>query len=220
MRSLGHAENLLNRGLALGDLSNSVRSETHHAAFDAESSELRHVRVSCDDVTELVVDGEKFVKSDTAGKAGLAAFFATLGHPHLVRGQTLQFEEIGHFLSRGLLGLALGAESPNKALGEDRVQGRADEEGLESDVDETSDRTGGVVGVEGAEDEVAREGCLDADVSGFFIADFAQEDDVGVLAEEGAESGGEGHPDFFVGLGLIDAVEVVFDRVLNGRDVH
>src|SRR3989449_4519712 len=42
---------------------------------------------------------------------------------------------------------------------------------------------------------------------------------VGVLAEEGAEGGGEGAADFVVDLDLVDALEVVLDGVLGGHDV-
>ena len=56
--------------------------------------------------------------------------------------------------------------------------------------------------MEGGEDEVACEGCLDGELCGFGVADFADEDDIGVLAEEGAESGGEGDIAFGVDLHL------------------
>jgi hypothetical protein len=67
---------------------------------------------------------------------------------------------------------------------------------------------------------VAGEGGLHGDVGRLHVADFAQHDHVGVLTQQGAQGGGEGHADLLVHLRLGDAVEVVLDRVLDGRDVH
>ena len=66
---------------------------------------------------------------------------------------------------------------------------------------------------------MAGECCLDGGGCGFDIADFADHDDIGVLAEERFERFGEGHPDFFVHLCLCDTIEVVFDGVFDGGDV-
>ena len=43
--------------------------------------------------------------------------------------------------------------------------------------------------------------------------------DVGVLAQDRAQPGGEGHADLGVDLGLADAVDRIFDRVFDGEDV-
>jgi len=53
-------------------------------------------------------------------------------------------------------------------------------------------RGGGVVGVEGGEEQVSRERGVDRDGRGLSVADFSDEDDVRVLADERAESLGEG----------------------------
>ena len=66
---------------------------------------------------------------------------------------------------------------------------------------------------------MAGQRCLDRQLGGFAVADFADEDDVGVLAEEGAEAGGEGDAALGVDLHLGDAVEVVLDGVFDGHDV-
>src|SRR2546428_1782310 len=76
-----------------------------------------------------------------------------------------------------------------------------------------------VVGVQGGEDEMAGEGGADADLGGFEVAGFADEDDVGVLTEEGAEGAGEGAADLVLDLDLVDALEVVLDGILGGHDV-
>jgi hypothetical protein len=61
---------------------------------------------------------------------------------------------------------------------------------------------------------------LGGDAGGFHIADFADEDDVGVLSEEGAEGGGEGQVDGGVDLDLGDTWEAVFDGVFYCDDIE
>jgi len=105
-------------------------------------------------------------------------------------------------------------------LGEDDVECGGDEERFDSHLGEAGDGGCGVVGVEAGEDEVAGVGSFDGDLGGFFVAGFADEDDVGVLAEDGSEGVCEGESDFRVDLDLADALEAVFDGVFCGDDVH
>ena len=87
------------------------------------------------------------------------------------------------------------------------VECSAHEERLEANVDEAGDRTGGVVGMERGEHKVARQRGLDGDDGGLKVADFAQHDDVRVLAEKAPQGRGEVHADLFVHLRLRDAIE-------------
>jgi len=67
--------------------------------------------------------------------------------------------------------------------------------------------------------EVARERGLDRDAGGLGVADLADEDDVGVLAEDRPEALGEGDAGDLVDLDLVDRGEDVLHRVLDGHDV-
>jgi hypothetical protein len=49
--------------------------------------------------------------------------------------------------------------------------------------------------VQRAEDQVAGERRADGDFGGLLVADFADHDDVGVLAQDVAQGRGEGEPD-------------------------
>ena len=60
----------------------------------------------------------------------------------------------------------------------------------------------------------------DADLRGLEVARLTNEDHVGVLTEEGAERGRECPADVFVDLNLVDALQVVLDRILGRHDVH
>src|SRR2546430_15808329 len=94
-----------------------------------------------------------------------------------------------------------------------------DEERRDSDVQEPGDGRGAVVRVERGEDEVAGERGADRDLRRLEVARLADQDHVRVLAQERAERGGEGPPHALVDLHLVDALEVVLDRVLGGHDV-
>jgi len=73
-----------------------------------------------------------------------------------------------------------------------------------------------VVGVDGREDQMAREGRLDGDLRRFGIADLAHEDLVGIVAQDGAQAQGEGEPLLLVPGDLRDALELVLDGILGG----
>ena len=78
---------------------------------------------------------------------------------------------------------------------------------------------GRVVRVERREHQVARERRLDRDLRRLEVADLADHEDVRVLPEEGAQRHREVEPDLVVHLHLVDAVQVVLDRILGGADV-
>ncbi|CCF70565.1 hypothetical protein XAPC_4302 [Xanthomonas citri pv. punicae str. LMG 859] len=60
---------------------------------------------------------------------------------------------------------------------------------------------------------------LDRNLGSLQVTDFADHDDVRVLAQERAQSRGEGHATLVVLLHLIDARQADFDRILRGGDI-
>jgi hypothetical protein len=103
-------------------------------------------------------------------------------------------------------------------LGDDHFHSRGDEERLNLHVDEPGQGSGGVVGVQGAEHQVTGQSGADGDVGGFAVADFPDHDDIGILAQNVAQGAGEGEADLAVDLGLVDALDLVFDRILDRDD--
>ncbi len=78
---------------------------------------------------------------------------------------------------------------------------------------------GGGVGVERGQHQVTGQARLYRDLRGLQVTDLTDHDDVGVLAQDGAQAAREGHFDLGVHLCLTDAVDVILDRVLDGHDV-
>ena len=79
---------------------------------------------------------------------------------------------------------ATGADAADEPLGHDHVDGGCDQEWLDAHVHEAGDGFRGAVGVQRAEHKVSGERGLDGDFGGFKVADFADQDDVGILAQE------------------------------------
>ena len=130
----------------------------------------------------------------------------------------IEREIVGHVILAGNHFLAAFlAERPHEPLGHHALDGATDQERFDAHVGQPHEGAGGVVGVQGAEHEVAGERRLDGVLGCFEVADFAHQDHVGVVAEDRAEAGREGQSDLGVNLNLVDSIELVFDRVL-GRD--
>jgi hypothetical protein len=67
---------------------------------------------------------------------------------------------------------------------------------------------------------VPGEGGLHGDPGRLDVTDLADQDHVGVLAQDGLQPGGEGEPGLVVGLDLVDGGEHVLDGVLDRHDVE
>ena len=66
---------------------------------------------------------------------------------------------------------------------------------------------------------VAGQRGFDGDFGRLGVADFADHDDVRVLAQDGAQRVGEGEADFLFDRHLVDAGDLELDRVFDGDDV-
>src|SRR5690606_36481646 len=78
---------------------------------------------------------------------------------------------------------------------------------------------GGIVGVQRRQHQVAGERGLDRDARGLQVAHLADHDDVRVLAHDRTQRVREVEPDLRLGLDLVDALDLVLDRVLDGDDL-
>ncbi len=73
--------------------------------------------------------------------------------------------------------------------------------------------------MQGRQHEVTGQRGLDRDDPGLSVADLADQDDVGVLAQDRPQRVGEGEPGLRVRLHLVDVGEPVLDRILDRDDV-
>src|SRR4051812_12809135 len=170
-----------------------------------------------DHLAQLGRHAHHLVDTDASFDAFHAASVASFALPDSLAGGHI--EVLGGGLVELLLFFAVLAEAAGEALRHDSDGGGRDQERLDAHFAEAGERAGGGVGVQGGEDHVSGERGFHGDVRGLFVAGLADQDHVRILAKEGAQDAGEVEPDIFVGLDLVDAVEVVLDGVFGGGDV-
>ncbi len=76
---------------------------------------------------------------------------------------------------------------PNQTLGEDQNDRRCDEEGFNTHIDQPCNGSGCVIGMNGAQDEMSGQGCLNSDLGCFKVSNLPHHDDIGILTEKGTE---------------------------------
>ena len=116
----------------------------------------------------------------------------------------------------GLVGFFAGiAKEPEEALCDYGHERRSHQERFDLHIYKSRDSACGIVRMEGGEDEVSRERCVNCDICGLSIPDLADQDHVGVLAEYGSEAVCECEVYFRIYLDLIDPLNLVFDGVFD-----
>src|SRR4051812_15559798 len=215
----GDARDLGDRRQPAADLLQAVLAQAHHALVHGGVHDRLRGLARDGERTDRVTDPHHLVEPDPA----LVARAATAGTADgFVRLEVeADVEAVGaHDLARDRRALlALLAQQSRETLGDDAVHGGADEERLDAHLDQAGDGARGVVGVQRREDQVAGEGGLDGDLRHLQVADFANQDDVGRLAQHRTQDLGECQSDRVAYLALVDAREVVLDGVLGGDDL-
>ena len=177
-------------------------------------------RVRHDQLTHRVGHAEDLVHTDPflVARAGAEVAAPAVEEVRLGRAADLLVERelVGRRL---VLDPALAADPAHEALADDGQHRRRDEEGLDSHVEEPVQRGRGVGCVQRREHEVAGEGGLHGDARGLDVTDLADEDHVGVLAQDRLQPAGERDLGDLVDLDLVDRGEHVLDRVLDRHDV-
>ena len=168
---------------------------------------------------QFVADHQQFVY------AGAAAITRAIAHGAALRrvkgsvsrgeAERAQLRRIG---DEGLA--AFHAQPAHQALRHHADQAGGEQERLDAHVHQPRDRADCIVGMQRGEYEMSGKARLDRDLRRFEIADLADHDHIRVLAQDGPQRQCEAHLDPRIDLGLADAVEVVFDGILDGHDVQ
>ena len=116
-------------------------------------------------------------------------------------------------------GAAVIADHAHQALRQDAVQRRHKIVGLDAHVQEAADHVDDVIGVDGREHQVAGQRGLDGDLRGFGVADFADHDLVGIVAQNRTQAARERQALLLVDRNLRDAANLVLDRIFDGDDL-
>lgn len=212
------AQDFLEGRFAIEDAADAGFPEGGHAAAAGQFLESAGGEFIEDGGADGVIDDHDFAEGGTADESGIIAGGAAGAAAEGGLGGEFRGDEAEQG-GVGLVGFgAGGAIATDQAEAEDTGDTGGEEEGFDAHVDETGEDAGGAAGVDGGDDEVSGEAGLDGDGGGFGIADFADEDDLGVLAHEGAEGDGVGEIAGGIDLGLADHGQVEFDGVFDGAD--
>ena len=176
-------------------------------------------RALVDQFANRIADLHQLVDSFAALVAGVVAGVATFAvvefFSPMSRGES---SSCASRISVGSIGrAAMRADAAQQALAEHSLEGRRNQKWLHAHVDQTRDRAGRVVRVQGGENKMAGERRLDGNLRRLEIARFTDHDAIGILAQKCAQDSREGQPDRFVHRHLHDSFEVVFDRFLRGQ---
>ncbi len=131
----------------------------------------------------------------------------------------LHAEALENLRLRDKLLPAVCAHSPDQPLGAGHEDGTGNKKWFDAHIVEAADGAGGVVRVQRAQNLVTGEGGLDRDIGGFVVANFTHHHDVRVLAQDRTQGRGKIESDIAARCNLINAHELVFDRVFDRDDV-
>lgn len=163
--------------------------------------------VGGEEAAQRGIEAEPFDQRDAATVTRVEATAAALGG---VTGRGAS-----HVAWRG----ALGAEAADEPLVKDQFDRGGDGGVVGAEDQEAFEHTLTRAGVECRDNEVPGERGPDGKVSGFVVADFPQDQHLGVLAEEMPGGLGEVQAARFIDLGLHDAGDDLFGGVFDGDDV-
>src|SRR6266446_1980371 len=186
--------------ITIEDAAQAVFTKGDHAQLDGLLAHHNGRGALVDEGANGVVDDQQLIDAFAPFVAGVVAGGATAAIIEDFLSQVMhrQAQERKLVFGRFKRRAATLADGAHQALAQDGDEGRGNQKGLDTHVNEPGDGAGGVVGVKGAQDEVPGEGSLDGDLSGLQVTHFTDHDDVRVLAEKGTESFAEGQADAFV----------------------
>ena len=116
-----------------------------------------------------------------------------------------------------LQGFAFRAKPSNQALRKHHCHRRSQKIRRYADIYQTSYRRRTIIGVKGAENEMACHGRFDGNLRCFMISNFTHHDNIRVLPQKWSQSGGKRHSHFVLDMDLIDSFEVEFHRIFYGK---
>src|SRR5712664_103001 len=215
-----HLVNFFYRGDARANFCQPAFAQSDHALFASDALDLRSRPAIHDHFADAVGQVEQLANGGAAMITGARAFQASgsLGECDVAPDNRIDAGLLQFLVRVFFWPLAIRTDHANEPLRHDAVQSGDKVVRLDAHVDEAADDVGNVVGVDGGENEVAGECRLDGDLGGFLIADFANHDLVGVVAQDGAQAARKGETLFLVHRNLRDAAQLILDRIFDGDD--
>src|SRR5690242_757617 len=217
----GHLVNFPQRGDARANFGEAAFAQRGHAFFPGDALDLRGGPAVDDHFADAVGQIQEFANGGASVEAAAGALEASgaLAEHYVGPMGRIEPRFIELFRAEFPGPLAIIANHAYQALGHDAIERGDEVVRFDAHVDEAADDVGHVVGVDGGEDQVPGESGLDGDLGGFLVANFADHDFVGVVAQDGAQAAGESEAFFLVDGNLGDALELILDGIFDGNDL-
>ena len=190
----------------------------YHAGGDGGALDRGMVGAGEHQPRDLIVRLEELGDRLPAAIAGAAAVRAADRRATAPAGRRARLEaealdQLGRRLGRAA---AVRAQPAHQPLRQHAAQHGGDQVVLQPHVAQPGDAGGGRVGVQRGQHQMPGQRRLHGDLRGLQVADFADHDHVRILAQDRAQQAGEGQADLRLDLDLVDAAQLVLDRVLDG----
>ena len=195
--------------------------ERNHAGLHRLVAEFFRGTALVDHFTQLIVHGQPLEQTRPAFETGVVACgTAAPAIKFLIDNLLGRKPQLGQRFGAGSGHVAaILAYLSHQTLGQYRFERRGEQKRRQAHVAQTRDRAGRVVGVQGTEHHVAGERCLYGDFRRLEIADFTDQDFVGILPQYRPQALRESVADRRVDGHLNDAVDVVLDRIFGGNQL-
>ena len=161
------------------------------------------------------------VNCGTAAVADVVALRAALMLVNRDRGiDILELHQLVLLEGGHSLMLALRAQNLNESLCDNADQRGCNHVRCNAHIYQTDDGRSCVVGMQGRQNQVTGDSGTDTDIRRLRVTHLTDHDDIRVLTEDGSQSCCEGHTSLGIYLNLIDTVDRLLDRVLNGDNIY
>ena len=195
----------------------AVVEHRRHSAADRHLVDLQAVGLLADQFAKLVGELQNLEDAEAAAIAGAAATFATAGlvnHLAAMKAEALQAadpRQDRHQQARAV-DLQRSHNWRTSRCAMTARKHRTQQIAFDAEIEQA--RHGGRrgFGVQRRQHQMPGQGGMNRDMRGFGVADFADHDDVGILADEGAQRRRESQADRRLDLRLVDAGDFIFDR--------
>src|SRR5713226_1326491 len=217
---LGDAQDFLDGRPGGHDLVPTIQAQGSHAMVDGPLRNGRGGGAAQNQRAQRLIQNQNLVDALPALVTQLPALLATHPLPELrrldVRFRKADLPQVLRldFPFRA----AVRADIAHQTLGHDRLDRRGDQKWLNAHVDQSREGAGRVVRVQRAEDQVPGQRRANGNLRGLQVADFPDHDHVRVLAQDVAQPHRERQPDVRAHCDLVDPLEFILHRLLDGDD--
>ena len=196
----------------------SILDQRHQPGASSHSTDIPFLIGYCQNHFRIQLP--VFVKTQPASETQIFTS-RTAGTVHKVPifRRAIRIEERHHCWLR-LVGLsALPTQAPCQSLGYNRQESLANTGGVHPKVAQPLHCSDAVVGMQCAENQVSGHGCPKTGLGSLLITNFADQNDVRILAQESAGIFSKGITDGLIYLVLTNPLQIILYRILSGNNL-